>query len=287
MECTSNCSLAGECSIEHRSCNLCPRGTFSNVVGAGECAQCRNGTVAPNPGQLSCSDTCPMGTTNNDLWTKCVDCAPGSANPLNASVCALCDVGYYSGARALACLPCPRGMHSSARGAAACLPCGPGFYASNIAATACFTCTSGYYCAGDASEIPVPCDADHYCPAGAAQQLPCPVLYGAEPMRDHCVPTSAFYGMIAVCVLAVVIVMLVLAVRAVRKREQTTFETTPLVKGDLSSSASLAAAAAASASSASSSLATTSGSFRPAETPSKYGSTSNVAANKSLVYAGF
>lgn len=166
----------------------------------------------------------------------------GSANPINGSVCNLCDPGMYAENGALTCLPCQLGSHASGRGSVGCAPCGVGFYSNNLGSSSCETCVSGFFCPGPLTSQPVPCLPDHYCPQGSYEPRPCPVLYGSPAQSEHCSATPAFYGVIVSCVLAVVIVMLVLAVRAVRKRDKLV-ETTPLM-GKPSSSDSISVGAA-------------------------------------------
>jgi len=60
----------GEYSNNHRTCNQCEPGTFTNVRGASTCTQCVDGSIARNVGSTECVK-CPLHSHSTADGTRC------------------------------------------------------------------------------------------------------------------------------------------------------------------------------------------------------------------------
>lgn len=134
-------------------CNLCPRGTFSNMRRNQMCTKCPMGTTAMR-GARFCRK-CPPGTYSNRMRI-CRPCASGTFNDeAGAAFCKLCAPGTFSRGRASQCKPCPAGQFAplAASRSAECRKCRGRGSTLGIQPAGCKDsmgrCPAGTFLAGD------------------------------------------------------------------------------------------------------------------------------------------
>ena len=99
-------------------CQECPAGWSSEAEASTECNQCSSVTVASLPGQ-PCKG-CPNGYVRH-----------------NATVCAACEPGAFSGPQDTSCRLCPTGTFSNKSAAVRCVLCAPGTISSTEGSVDC------------------------------------------------------------------------------------------------------------------------------------------------------
>ena len=152
-------------SSEAEGCALCPKGTYSGVLGLSsvqQCSRCPNGYYGAPQGSTEAKqcNACPIGKYDD-----------GNSSLLYA--CDYCQKGFFNNEEGRgACFPCPRGRfgineesvrYSQASGCAA---CPSGTYSSAVGLTSvgeCILCPSGKFGAPNGSSTVQACSA---CPAG-------------------------------------------------------------------------------------------------------------------------
>ena len=164
---------------EPSSCELCPVGTFSGLLGGTSLVAC-NGTCVSSPGSYCASGAvqavgalCPAGQYSDAVAQSICSVCPagtfGSTSGRPTAACSgKCPAGQYSSAGSTFCLACPPGRYTSVTGSTtstACLisvippgfaslvprnssngsPCPPGQYSSAANLTDCSLCPSGAF----------------------------------------------------------------------------------------------------------------------------------------------
>jgi len=102
----------------------CNPGTYQDECGKTSCKSCSDGYVQEQYGKSYC-DLCLAGTYQNDLYTKCILCDYGTAQPADGQK---------------ACVPCLENFYQDQQGKTACIPCDAGKYQDLQGQTSCKTC---------------------------------------------------------------------------------------------------------------------------------------------------
>ena len=144
---TRAASLPGTAGVAFQEgqgrCELCPRGTFTDITGTTEC------------------QTCPPGQTPLSRSGPCTSCKPGTFLSSNTNQCEPCQADFYQ----------------PLAGASECIPCPAGSAATNIGSTSCLTTSpdapscpagSGFGANGTKEEQCVKCAPDFASPSGSA-----------------------------------------------------------------------------------------------------------------------
>lgn len=147
-------------------CELCPRGSFSNVTRSTECLKCPAGTSSEQ-GASECI-TCPAGRWGNaNGMSSCTACSAGkystTEGSTNYDVCLACPAGKSSPTASTECIDCPVGRYASSQGQAECTICGPGKFgkaSGELEVIACQACEAGKSSTGGDQS------ACHECPPG-------------------------------------------------------------------------------------------------------------------------
>jgi hypothetical protein len=133
------------------SCNLCPAGTSSPIVGGNSnstCVGCFAGSYSQS-GSASCS-LCPGGTSSaivNSSSYSCQDCAPGTFSlTAGSAICSNCSAGFFSNLpKSTSCIPCQQGTYQASSGQTQCLNCPNGTTNPLIGQSTCSLCLPGRY----------------------------------------------------------------------------------------------------------------------------------------------
>ena len=139
------------------SCQLCPKGTFSQG-GAGQCTPCGGNESTRYEASAAPEDCSPM-------------CLPGQSGRYGVDDCADCPRGKYSpGYGATECLECGANQTTRGSGDVACFPtCGPGEIGERGVGPVCTRCEAGqvrfctrlpccYFSDGASSSLPLVCN---------------------------------------------------------------------------------------------------------------------------------
>lgn len=134
--------------LKNSKCQLCPPGTYRNLLHSAVCVPCPSGTFQPYSGALGreyCRE-CPYETFSADEGATsaddCIPCQDGFTSDTGASRCYRCGPGREPfGDR---CMKCREGYYSNSTGIEACILC-PGVLTSERGAKSvdeCRTCTT-------------------------------------------------------------------------------------------------------------------------------------------------
>jgi len=181
------------------ACELCPKNTYSSIVGSGSCAPCPAGThvdalgsqsifacqLCP-PGSASTGGqdcaVCPVNTMANlgtsSGSTACVAC-PNNTDTRgfsNSTQCLTCPAGQATTGPKTPCTNCPAGYYSS--GGSSCQECGANTF-SGVGQASCTSCPAGTHTDGATGQTSIDaciaCAAGHFSPGGGEPCQPCPI----------------------------------------------------------------------------------------------------------------
>ena len=188
--------------------NPCPAGTFSDIAGAWQAAQCEAcppgkycsaaAMTAPGPacdgGHFCIGAASQSNPTDSDCppGYTCASSQPGqSQNGTHTG--SICPRGYYCPSGISSPVACPPGTHRNDTGMDSvddCTPCPAGVYCPNAAATdpALLPCLAGFFCPQGTIYPNETCPAGHFCGAGVPSPSPCAAgTYGPVKGAASCV----------------------------------------------------------------------------------------------------
>ena len=148
------CQLGASCPTGSAESEPCEAGTFSAIVGAGQCSECVAG--------FYCTGGNP-GASNDVDKVNLVDCSAGSHCDTGSIEPSECPRGTFSGTKTPSennCSPCPAGHL-----------CGGGTRDEQVANGETL-CSERYFCP-ESTDRGVACEVGYQCPLGSPQPQPC------------------------------------------------------------------------------------------------------------------
>ena len=125
------------------SCQLCPTGTFNDILDAEACSKCTAGKYSSAWGAKGTETclTCPSSTFSLEGQPQCDSCPGNSTSPANSGVITACQCnpGFF-GANGQPCQTCQVGTWKSLWGPSECINCPKDKYSSEVARTSIAQC---------------------------------------------------------------------------------------------------------------------------------------------------
>jgi len=101
-------------SEESKECMSCNVGKYANNLGSTSCQYCPTGKFSENSGSSNCNN-CNVGRYNSNIGSTspsaCINCDEGKYSNISSSSCSSCMLGEYVDLKER-CLKCPRGRYS-------------------------------------------------------------------------------------------------------------------------------------------------------------------------------
>lgn len=133
-------------STDNEICLVCESGKFSQS-GAYACEPCNDFSVSV-PGSTECTACAPGSVVSVEDASTCAECGQGKFSGYGNSSCSVCAQGSFSDKGSEVCLPCERGkiMPDFMQVKAICIGCPRGKY-SDIGQSECLNCGAGKFSA--------------------------------------------------------------------------------------------------------------------------------------------
>jgi hypothetical protein len=180
----SACSK-GSAQMNATGCEICPRGTYSDILGSVRCSLCSIGEFSSQRAASACT-ACPAGKfSERPGASSCTSCPRGGFCMIEGAVSAsmtfqMCSTGTFNprlgASNSSACIPCSAGKANPVPGStsrSACIDCIPGSIAANHGTDVCQMCPAGTWQGGPGATACHSCAPGRYCVEGASTPIPC------------------------------------------------------------------------------------------------------------------